>query len=208
MQATSPESVWKVVCSHMETRTVEDDDYGPREVQVQVVTHRARQVHKFETVDLSTQLARPGGFGLTKIAYAPVRIHFSDAASYAPGVVQHELNGGRFGVARSSARTPHGGASYVCTSWQLQNQEKCQPETHYRSFPWSGGPASTRPTAAGPRQATRAGSMSPQWGSIRCRPLICTHAPWGCIVVQMGCRNHEKYPPGNVTGTACHRSFS
>ena len=65
-------------------------------------------------------------------------------------------------------------------------------------------------------------SIPPQWGSIRLRPLICTYAPWGCIVrvgelaksngayVQVGWRKHEKSPPGkyyrSVLWVGCPRA--
>ena len=52
------------------------------------------------------------------------------ADGYTPPAVQPHPHGGQFEFARSSARTPHGGASYVEVS--RRNQERHPPERFYR----------------------------------------------------------------------------
>ena len=41
-------------------------------------------------------------------------------------------------------------------------------------------------------------SIAPQWGSILFRPLICTHAPWGCIVRVDELAKSRKIPTPNM----------
>ena len=68
-----------------------------------------------------------------------------------------------------------------------------------RRRPGSTGAPSSRPRRRTPakgamvRVARR--PISPQWRSIRCRPLICTYAPWGCIVRVDELAKSRKTPP-------------